>query len=402
MQAIYKVAVIGGGAMGQGIASLVARQGIPVVIKETNDQLAEKALQKVHQKFDSWVSRGKMLADQAEDKKMLAMSTAVFEDILDADLVIEAVFESMEVKENVFAQLDDVLPEHVILTTNTSALSITRIAESTNRPDRVAGLHFFNPPTYMTLVELIAGEKTAPETLDLLEDFSKNTLGKIPIKVKECPGFLVNRLLMPYLNEATLLLSETTLTPEEIERETNQFGWPMGPYTLLDFLGIDVAFEVAKILQAGYGDRLGSAPLMEILVKAGRFGQKSGAGFFVIDETSDFEALGKIRDTAFPKRKPLSPAEGFRRMMLGLINEAILCIQEGISTAEDIETGSKFGIGFPAALEGPIHWAQNEGLDKILDDLKDFEKKYGPRFKPAQMLQEYVENNQDILETESW
>ncbi len=403
MQAIYKVGIIGGGAMGQGLTSLVARQGIPVVVKEVNEELAEIALQKVHAKFDSWVSRGKMLADRAEDRKMLVQSTYDLNDITDVDLVIEAVYESREVKTDLFAQLDTVLPPHVIFASNTSALSISELAASTCRPEKVAGLHFFNPPTYMSLVELIAGEGSSKETLDVLEDFARNSLGKVPINVKECPGFLVNRLLMPYLNEAALLLSETNLTLRQIEDQAGNFGWPMGPFTLLDFLGIDVAAEVAKILCNGYPERFVPAPLMETLVKLGRFGQKSGAGFFVIDETQGFEPLFAIRNREFPGRKDITVEEGFRRMMLGLINEAFRCLEEGVSSPEDIETGCKFGIGFPAALEGPLHWAISEGLSKILEDLKGFEETCGIRFKPAEQLETYINTGASIFdEAETW
>jgi len=402
MQAIYKVAVIGGGAMGQGIVSLNARQGIPVVVKEINKELAQKALKKVHKKFDSWVAKGKMLADNAEDRKMLVQSTSDFDDLTDVDLIIEAVFETMDVKKKIFKELDTILPEHVIFATNTSALSITEMATATNRPGKVAGLHFFNPATFMPLVEIISGEKTSKETIDLLEDFAKNSLGKVPIRVKECPGFLVNRLLMPYLNEAILLLSETTLPLEKIEEEVARFGWPMGPYTLLDFLGIDVAAEVTKIFEEGYGDRAEAPPLMEIMIKSGRFGQKAGAGFFVVDETKGFKPLSEILEKEFPGRKDMPVEEGFRRMMLGLVNEAFLCLEENISTAEDIETGCKYGIGFPATLEGPLHWAESEGLAKILEDLKRFEKTYGPRFKPAKNLEEYVKTGQKIFKEETW
>lgn len=389
--------------MGQGLTSLVARQGIPVVVKEVNEELAGIALQKVHEKFDSWVSRGKMLADRAEDRKMLVQCTSDLNDIIDVDLVIEAVYESLEVKTDLFAELDTVLPPHVILASNTSALSITQLAEATCRPEKVAGLHFFNPPTYMSLVELIAGKESSKETLEVLEDFARDSLGKVPINVKECPGFLVNRLLMPYLNEATLLLSETNLTPREIEDQSAGFGWPMGPFTLLDFLGIDVAAEVGKILWRGYRERLEPAPLMDILVKAGRFGQKSGAGFFVIDETQGYEPLSAIRDREFPHRNDIPAEGGFRRMMLGLVNEAFRCMGDGVSIPEDIETGCKFGIGFPAALEGPLHWAINEGLSTLLEELKVFEKTCGPRFKPAERLETCVRTGEPIFdEAEKW
>jgi 3-hydroxyacyl-CoA dehydrogenase/enoyl-CoA hydratase/3-hydroxybutyryl-CoA epimerase len=403
MQAIYKVAVIGGGAMGQGIAALVARQGIPVVIKEINDELAGKARAKVQHKFDAWVAKGKMLADQAEDKKMLVQCTCNYEDIADVDLVIEAVYESMEVKTKVFAELDQQLPGDVIFATNTSALSITEMAAATKRRAKIAGVHFFNPPTAMALVEIISGEGSSKKTIDTLEDFARNSLGKVPIRVKECPGFLVNRLLMPYLNEASLLLSETDLTVEDIERQTNNFGWPMGPFTLLDFLGIDVAAEVARILEKGYGERLKAAPLMNILVKHGRHGQKSGAGFFVVDETQRHEPLTAIINREFPKREKLPAEQGFRRMMLGMINEAFICLGDRIASPEDIETGCKYGIGFPHALEGPLHWAQSQGLSKILDELRRLEKTRGPRFKPSHELESHVKSGKPVFsEKEAW
>jgi 3-hydroxyacyl-CoA dehydrogenase len=400
MQAIYEVGVIGGGTMGQGIAALAARQGIPVVIKEVNQELADKAREKVHRKFDSWVSRGKMLADQAEDRKMLVRSSHNLDDITGVDLIIEAVYESLAAKRDVFRQLDEGLPDHVIFATNTSALSITQLAEATLRPGKVAGLHFFNPPTYMTLVELISGKKTSKETIEVLENFAGNSLGKVPIQVKECPGFLVNRLLMPYLNEATRLLCETTLTPRQIEEETGNFGWPMGPFTLLDFLGIEVAAEVAKILEKGYGERVKPAPLMEILVKLGRFGQKTGAGFFVIDETAQFEPLADILNREFPGRTDIPVEAGFRRMMLGMVNEAFICLEEEIATVEDIETGCKFGLGFPPALEGPLHWAENQGLANILEEIKQLEKTHGTRFKPAQQLENTVKTGKSIFPVE--
>lgn len=399
MQGIFKVAVIGGGAMGQGIALLIAQKGVPVVIKEVNDELAQKSLQKIFQKIDAAVARGKIMVDQAEMAKGLVSATANYEDITDVDLVIEAVFENMDVKKAVFAELDKILPPQVIFATNTSSLSITEMASVTSRKDKVIGVHFFNPPVTMALVELISGKETSAETMDILEDFTKNSLGKVPIRVKECWGFAVNRLLMPYLNEATILLSESKLTPEEIDNQAKVFGWPMGPFFLMDYLGIDVCVEVAKILYAGYGERFKPAPLMAILVNLGRYGNKAGAGFFVVDETKGFGDLADILNQEFPNRQDLSIEEGYRRMILGMVNEAFMCLEEGVASAEDIETGCKYGIGFPFIIGGPLHWAENEGLDKILADLKRFEQQYGMRFKPAKLLEDYVAQGKKIFET---
>ena len=401
-QAIYKVAIIGGGAMGQGIASLIAQQGIPVVIKEMNDDLAEKALKKITRKIDQAVERGKIMSDSADMAKDLISATADYEEMSDADLVIEAVFEEMKIKKAVFADLDERLPEHVIFATNTSSLSISEMAEATKRPDKIVGVHFFNPPITMPLVELISGTKTSEDTLVSVEDFSKDSLGKITIRVKECPGFLVNRLLMPYLNEATLLLSETNLTVEEIDEKAKDFDWPMGPFTLIDYLGVDIASEVAKILSAGYGERAKAAPLMEIMVKLDRRGAKSGAGFYVDDESKGFEDVSVIIDREFPDRDDLSVDIGFNRMMCGMVNEAFLCLEEEISTADEIETGCKYGIGFPFALGGPLHWAESVGLDKILDDLQSYEVTYGSRFMPSSLLADYAAQGKALFEEESW
>lgn len=403
MQGIFKVAVIGGGAMGQGIALLVAQKGVPVVIKEMNPELAEKSQRKIIEKIDKAAERGKIMVDQAEMAKALISTTANYNEIMDADLVIEAVFENMEVKKKVFQEIDGILPAHVIFATNTSSLSITEMGSTTNRKDKIIGLHFFNPPVTMPLVELIRSQETSAETLDIVEDFAKNSLGKVSIRIKECPGFLVNRMLLPYLNEATLLLSESNLTIEEIDNKAKEFGWPMGPFFLMDYLGVEVCAEVAKILYAGYGERAKPAPLMEVLVKLGRYGNKAGAGFYVVDETKGFENLTEVLRREFPNRQNLDAEEAYRRMILGMVNEALLCIEEGIASAEDIETGCKYGIGFPFSIGGPLHWAESEGLDKILADLKKLEQQYGSRFKPAKLLEEYVDQNKKIFGTdENW
>jgi len=367
MKTILKVGVIGGGAMGQGIASLVAQSGIPVVIKEINEELAQKALENIFSKIDKAAERGKIMSDKADMAKSLisASSDEIF--LTNVDLVIEAVFEDMEVKKKVFHSLDFVVPKRAIFATNTSSLSITEMASATERPKQVVGMHFFNPPITMPLVEIISGKETDEETVETVEQFARD-LSKTTIRVKECPGFLVNRLLMPYLNEAVLLLSETTLKPEEIDRQAVEFGWRMGPFMLLDYLGIDIAAHVARILFQGFGERAKPAPLMEILANEKRYGVKTSAGFYVYQPDAGFEDIMKIVEKNFPQRRPLSPEEGFMRMMRGMANEALLCLDEGISTAEDIETGCRLGIGFPFTKLGPLHWAEKEMGRKIFTE----------------------------------
>ncbi|OGM97405.1 MAG: hypothetical protein A2817_00630 [Candidatus Yanofskybacteria bacterium RIFCSPHIGHO2_01_FULL_39_8b] len=407
-KAINKIAVIGGGAMGCGIALLVSQHGRQVVIKEVIPEFAEKSLKTVHDKLNAAVARGKLMSDRANTAKGLVTATADISEIRDVDLVIEAVFENLEVKKKVFAELDRVVRPDAIFATNTSSLSITEIASATTRPERFIGMHFFNPPITMPLVELISSNMTSRETLAAADDFAKNSLGKVTIHVKECPAFLINRLLMPYLNEAAYLLTETTLTVEEIDAYARQFSWPMGPFVLLDYLGIDIAAEVAEICRRGYGKRAKPAPLMRRLVELGRFGDKSGAGFYIKDKTKGLEPLSAILGREYPNRMPLNVAEGFHRMMLGMVNEAFLCLEENISSPEEVDIGCLYGIGFPMALEGPLHWAEKEGLANILGDLKRFEQECGERFKPSRLLERYVAENKNIFkkketdEREEW
>ncbi|MDP2647953.1 MAG: 3-hydroxyacyl-CoA dehydrogenase NAD-binding domain-containing protein, partial [Candidatus Yanofskybacteria bacterium] len=391
---IHKVAVIGGGAMGRGIAMLVAQKGTPVVVRELNSELAGKSLETVHRKLDEASKRGK-LTMSADVVKRLITATDSFRDIKDADLVIEAVFEDMDVKKKIFAELDKVLPSNVIFASNTSSLSISELASVTSRPEKFIGMHFFNPPVTMPLVEMISGEKTLEETSLAVKAFSTDSLGKLVIRVKDCPLFFVNRVLMPDLNEATLLLTETKLTVEQIDSRASKFGWPMGPFTLLDYIGIDVAAEVAEIGYRGYGERAKPAPLMQRLVELGRFGQKNGIGFYA---PKGQESLASIIDREYPNRASMDVEEGFRRMMLGVVNECFLCLEEGVSSADEMETGCLYGIGFPMALEGPLHWAESEGLENILADLKRFEKEYGMRFKPSKLLEKYVAEGMRIFE----
>lgn len=386
-KAIRKVAIIGGGAMGRGIALLVSQKGTPVVIKEINSELAQKSLQTVYGKLDEAAKRGKLLANPADVKRLIT-ATDSFDGIKDADLVIEAVFEKMEVKKAIFAELDKVLRPDAILATNTSSLSVSEMASATSRADRFVGMHFFNPPITMPLVELISGKETSEDTRITVETFAKDSLGKTVIRVKECPAFLVNRLLMPYLNEATHLLTETTLTVEEIDSRVSKFGWPMGSFQLLDYLGIDVAAEVAEICYKGYGERAKPAPLMKRLVELGRFGQKTGAGFYA---NKDHESLGSIIEKEYPSRSGLNVDDGFKRMMYCMVNEAFMCLEEGIASPEDIDTGCLYGIGFPLSLEGPLHWAQKEGLKNIREYLQGlYEKTGNVHFKPSLLLDKFA------------
>ncbi|MBI4160296.1 MAG: 30S ribosomal protein S20 [Candidatus Yanofskybacteria bacterium] len=405
---ISKVVVIGGGEMGRGISQLVAQKGVQAVVKEINDERAQACKNAVVKQLDKISRVGVIDKSEAERTKSRFSVTSSYDGVRDADLVIEAVFEDMEVKKAVFREIDSLFPEHVIFATNSSSLSITEIASVTGRPDRFIGMHFFNPAPSPSraLVELVRGEKTSDETHSTAERFVKVDLQKTPATIKGCPGYLVNRMLMPYLNEAAHLLTETILTVRQIDARIEKFGLPMGPFALLDFVGIDIAAKVAEILYKGYGERAKPVSIMRKLVEAGRIGKKSGAGFYVGDSSSDFEDIQVLLGREYPGRQAYDIERGFKRMMAGFRNEAFLCLQEGIALPDIIDKGAVLGIGFPMVLEGPLHDTQDRyGFANFLSDLREFERECGARFKPAEILVELVAGNKKIfekVEEEEW
>ena len=363
MKAVYKVAIIGGGTMGLDLAALATRQDMPVVVKEINDALAGRVKEKFDQRVESWLTRGKINESRAEQLKMLLSVTSVYGDLKDADLVIEAVPENLELKKKVFEDLSRSLPK-AILTSNTSSLPIGILAERVLDPERMAGLHFFNPPTRMPLVELISSESTSRETLESLEVFTLETLTKTPIRVKDRPGFLINVLLGAYLAPAIKAVEMTKVSLPDVDSEARRFGWPMGPFTLLDMLGIDVAHEVTKILVNAYGDRFTDSLLLSCMVMAGLLGQKSGEGFYG-------DKFPELLEREFPQRVEGDPGIIFKDMMYSMINEAVIALQDNVCSANDIEIGCLLGLGFPQGRGGPLHYADEVGLASAVEVLGD-------------------------------
>ncbi|MBI2068882.1 MAG: hypothetical protein HYT67_02160 [Candidatus Yanofskybacteria bacterium] len=366
MKSIYKVAVIGGGTMGADLAALVARSDMPVVVKEVNADLATRFQERLHQRIDGWLEKGKINEPRAEQLKMLCSATSTYDDLKDADLVIEAVPEFPELKKKIFSELGELLPE-AILVSNTSSIPITLLSEGIKNPGRMAGMHFFNPPTKMPLVELISAEGTSVDTLESLEVFASETLAKKAIRVKDRPGFLVNVLLGAYLTPAIRSLERTVVQPEKIDECARKFGWPMGPFVLLDMMGVDVVKEVLNIFSAAYGKRFSSSRLVDVLVSSGRLGQKSGAGFY----GGEVGTLGAILRLEFLHRVEGDADTVFTRMMYSMVNEAALALQEKVASANDIETGCLFGLGFPQAKGGPLHYVDEAGIETVVRELGD-------------------------------
>mgnify|MGYP001574123557 CR=1 FL=1 len=357
---INKVGVVGGGIMGHNIAILIARERkVPVVIKEANSDLAVATIAKVHAHFDVRLGNGKYSRAEVEMGKALITATDSFDDLKDADLVIEAVTENMAIKKEIFSTLDAILAPHAILASNTSSLSIAELASGTKRPDKFAGLHFFNPPMKMPLVELVRTPQTSKETLETLQNFTES-LGKTIIRVADVPGFLVNRLLLPYLNTAAKFLETTALTPEQIDEAAMNAGWPVGPFLLMDFVGIDVGAAVAEVLYKGYGERMKPSEILRLMVVNKRFGKKNGIGFY-LHETEGTPIADLLKQN-FPNRANGNADEAVKTMMLEMALEAKRCVTEGVADENDIEIGCALGIHFPDGHGGPLGWGRENGL----------------------------------------
>ena len=283
---IKKVAVIGSGAMGTGIAYVCAIKGYEVSIRDINEDLVKRGTGKLREMIATGVNRGKLTPKEAQETmKRIKGTTDIAEALKDADLVIEAVFEDMNLKKKIFKELDETCPPHTILASNTSTLSITEMASATKRPDKVVGIHFFNPAYTMKLIEVISGKQTSEETRKIATDFSVS-LEKEPVQVKDTPGFIVNRILGAALGEAIYLLEEGTASPEDIDKAVVLgLNWPMGPLQLADFVGLDVVYHSGKSVAEALGEdyqRKRSQPskLLEKMVKENRLGMKTRKGFY--------------------------------------------------------------------------------------------------------------------------
>ena len=278
---IKKIGVVGCGLMGSGIAEVCARSGYDVVVREVNDELLQKGLDRIRKSMAKGVQRGKLTQEEMDAALARIQGTTKMEDFAPCDLVIEAVVEKMEVKKQVFAELDAICPPHAILASNTSSLCITEMTSATKRPDKVLGMHFFNPPPIMPLLELVRTILTSDETLRTAQEFGKS-VGKTTVVAKDTPGFIVNLLLVPYLLDAVRALENGVATKEDIDTAIKLgLHHPMGPLTLLDFIGLDTTLYIAEAMYEEFKDpRYAPPPLLRRMVLAGHLGRKSGRGFY--------------------------------------------------------------------------------------------------------------------------
>ncbi|HXI83059.1 MAG TPA: 3-hydroxyacyl-CoA dehydrogenase NAD-binding domain-containing protein [Verrucomicrobiae bacterium] len=353
---IQKVGVLGAGVMGAGIAQWCSARGLTVRLKDIKQEFVATGVKRIADAYREGVKRRKFSELDAQHGFARVHPTTEYTGFGDCDLIIEAVLEKIEVKRLAFSELVDRLRNDCIIASNTSAIPIDELAEASGRPKRFIGIHFFNPVHKMPLVEIVYGTKTAPEVIAVAVEFAKQ-LKKIPIIVKGAPGFLVNRLLMPYLNEAGVLLGEG-VSVESIDKAMLDFGMPMGPLRLIDEVGIDVAYDVARELAEAFHDRMTVAPILRQVYERGLKGRKSGAGFYLYKGKKERLNAGlKLASGKTP-----SPAEIQARLLGVMINEAKRCLSEGVVASEDdIDVGMIFGTGFPPFRGGLVKYARDAG-----------------------------------------
>lgn len=386
---VRKVGVIGGGVMGAGIAHWASMQGFDVVLKEVNSELLDAGTNHIRDLFDESVRKHALSAADAAAKLGAITATTDWRGFSDVDLVIEAVTERLDIKRSVFRDLELYCPSSAVLASNTSALSIHAIGETLQDPSRVMGLHFFNPVHRMQLVEVVRAAETHDDDVALLVDFVKK-LGKVPIVTADSPGFVVNRILFPYLDEAVRLSCEGVPT-RKIDGAVKQFGMPMGPLELLDQVGIDVAAHVADTLNALSPEPSPTGAKLHEMAAQGHIGRKSNRGFY------HYSKDGKHKAQPVASTNPIThvSTDDIRdRIVLRLVNEAAKCLEEGVVTDPwMIDLGMVLGTGFAPFLGGPLRMCDLRGYGEAVEKLEYFQKALGVRFTPTQWLIDQIEHH---------
>jgi 3-hydroxyacyl-CoA dehydrogenase/enoyl-CoA hydratase/3-hydroxybutyryl-CoA epimerase len=385
---IRAMALVGAGVMGAGIAELASRQGITVRMREIKPEALQKGLQ-VIRGIVSERNRRRRAAPRETDAQMArVLPTLDLSGMTHADWALEAVVEDLDVKRRVFAELEVRVPATALLASNTSSLSIDALAAGLLHPERFVGFHFFNPVHRMPLVEVVRGARTSDAALVTAVALARR-LGKTPVVVKDSPGFVVNRVLMPYLREALHMLEEG-YTVQDLDAAMRRFGMPMGPFEVVDEVGLDVAQKVAGVLAAAFPDRMQPSPALEKLVAAGHLGRKNGRGFYRHAgrrRTPDpaVRSLLGLHQT----RRPQSVDALAERMVLAIVNESARAVEEGIvAGAEQVDLAMIFGAGFPPYRGGPLRHADAVGLSRMVDRLRALRAEKGPRFEPCGLLVE--------------
>ena len=391
---INKVGIIGAGTMGGGIAMNFANAGIPLTIIEQNQERLDKGIGIIRKNYENTAAKGRISLEDVDKRMQFIDGNISIDSLSDKDLIIEAVFENMDLKKEIFSKLDLIAKDSAILATNTSALNINEIAETTKRPESVIGLHFFSPANVMRLLEVVRGEKTSKQIIATSMRLAK-TIGKTAALVGVCPGFVGNRILAQRQREANKLILEGAL-PWEIDDALFDFGFPMGPFAMSDLAGLDIGWDK---------ETSRSETIRDILCENGRFGQKSGKGFYIYDENrnklpdNDVEKIiQEFADNKQIKRREIEKDEILKRCLYPMINEGFKILDEGMAIrASDIDIIWINGYGWPIYEGGPMFYGNLIGYDKILSWLQDMEKEHGSDFSPSPYLEKVVEEKINIF-----
>mgnify|MGYP003701262057 FL=1 len=392
---VNSAAIIGAGTMGGGIAMNFANAGIPVKILEVKEDALERGIAVIRKNYENTAKKGRITQEQVEQRMALIQPTLSYDDLNDVDLVIEAVFENMDVKKAVFSELDRVCKPGAILATNTSTLDVNRIASFTQRPEDVVGMHFFSPANVMKLLENVRGEKTSDEVVATVMDLSRR-IGKVGVLVGVCHGFVGNRMLHKRQAEAVQLVNEGA-NPAQVDKVLFDLGFPMGPFAMSDLAGMDVGYRIREEVRKEDPDNAPPRNWTDDLVEQGRLGQKTQAGVFDYKEgdrtpvpSSEVDALiAKFREENGIQSRDISDQEILERCMYIMVNEGAKILEEGIAARPlDVDVIWIYGYGFPVYRGGVLFWADSVGLKTIYDKVSQIHQETGSdTWKPAALLE---------------
>jgi 3-hydroxyacyl-CoA dehydrogenase len=381
---VKSVGVIGAGTMGGGISMNFLNVGIPVKIVETKQEALDRGLATIRKNYENTAKKGRLTQDDVEKRMGLLSGSLSLDDLADCDLIIEAVFENMDIKKDVFGKLDKIAKPGAILASNTSYLDVNEIASATSRPESVIGLHFFSPANVMRLLEIVRGDATSKPVIATSMKLAKQ-IGKVGVLVGVCPGFVGNRMLSSRQQQAQALVAEGAM-PWDVDRVLYDFGFPMGPFAMSDLAGLDIGWSKEKST---------SSTIREVLCEMDRRGQKTGAGYYDYDENrtakpspvteqiiKDFAAKSGVN------ARPIDDEEILERTIFPMINEGAKILEEGKAIrASDVDTVWINGYGWPVYRGGPMHYGDSVGLAKVVEKLKEYQNKHGDFFKPSALLE---------------
>jgi len=404
LRPVNKAAIIGAGTMGGGIAMSFANAGVPVTVIEASQENLDKGMGRMEANYDATRKRGRLSDDEMAARMGRITPSTDYADMADADIVIEAVFEEMDVKKSVFAEIDRLARADAILATNTSTLDVDGIAQSTNRPESVLGTHFFSPANVMTLLEVVRSEKTDKDIVASVMAMAK-AINKVGVVVGVCDGFVGNRMLAPYFRQGDFLVEEGAL-PEDVDRVIEEFGFRMGPFRVSDLAGLDISWAIEKRRAETRPADERFSPLLDSICQLGRFGQKTSAGWYryedgrtaLPDPVIEELIVARSREMDL-NRRPIDDDEILQRCMFSMINEGAKILEEGLAIrASDIDVIWLHGYGFPRHRGGPMFYGDTVGLREVCDTLDRFHREWGDKWQPAALLRQLADTGSSFAE----